>query len=119
MANDQFLKQKRRAKRVRARLVADGVRPRLSIYRSNRYIYAQIIDDSSAKTLVFAHQAEVAGGKEKKLSKSQKAYSVGKILGEKAKAQKIKEVMFDRGKYKFHGRVKALADGAKEAGLNF
>ncbi|MBI3384924.1 50S ribosomal protein L18 [Candidatus Gottesmanbacteria bacterium] len=119
MTNYQFLKQKRRAKRVRARLSSVAARPRLSVYRSNRYIYAQIIDDSSAKTLVFAHQGELAESKEKKLSKSQRAYSVGKIIGEKATAKKIKEVIFDRGKYKFHGRIKALADGAKETGLNF
>lgn len=119
MTNYQYLKQKRRAKRVRARLVSDGVRPRLSIFRSNRHIYAQIIDDLSAKTLVFAHQGELKAVKDKKLTKSEQAKQVGKILGEKAIAKKIKEVMLDRGKYKYHGRVKALADGAKEGGLNF
>ncbi len=119
MTNDQFLKQKRRSKRVRGKLSSISIRPRLSIYRSNRYIYAQIIDDKSAKTLVSAYQGELTDKKEKKLSKTQKAYFVGKLIGEKATAKKIKEVMFDRGKYKFHGRVKALADGAKGAGLSF
>jgi large subunit ribosomal protein L18 len=91
-------------------------RPRLSVFRSNRAIWAQIIDDSKGHTLASAASANVT---EKGLSKKDQATKVGKILAEKAKAAGVASVVFDRGPYLYHGRVKALADGAREGGLDF
>lgn len=85
-------------------------RPRLSVFRSNKYIYAQIIDDERGITLVEANSKSL---------KIEKAKEVGKLLAKKAIKKGIKTVWFDRGKYKYHGKVKALAEGAREGGLNF
>lgn len=105
----------RRARKVRARVKASG-RLRLSVFRSARHIYAQIIDDAAGKTLVAAStlEAELAGG-----SNRDAAEKVGKLLADRAKAAGINEVAFDRGHFLYHGRVKALADGARAGGLNF
>ena len=107
---------RRRAQRVRTRLrsVATG-RPRLSVFRSNKNIYAQIIDDGSGKTLVAASTLE---GEDKGADKDAAA-RVGKLIAERAIEKGVKDVVFDRGGYIYHGRVKALADAAREAGLNF
>ncbi len=105
----------RRARRVRARVKASG-RPRLSVFRSSRHIYAQIIDDAAGRTLAAASslEADVKAGGNK-----EGAAEVGRLIGERAKKAGITEVAFDRGRYPYHGRVRALADGAREAGLKF
>lgn len=105
----------RRSRRVRARIKASG-KKRLSVFRSARHIYAQIIDDAAGTTLVSASSldAEIKSG-----SNVAAAAEVGKLLGERASKAGIEEVAFDRGRYLYHGRVKALADGAREAGLKF
>jgi len=107
---------KRRAQRVRRRLKkhANG-RPRLSVYRSNKNISAQIIDDVNGVTLASASTLE---GKDKGSDKDAAA-KIGKLIAERALKAKIEDVVFDRGGYLFHGRVKALADAAREAGLKF
>ena len=89
-------------------------RPRLSIFRSNKFIYAQLIDDVSGKTLVAASSKEANTG-----TKVEQAKIVGELIAEKASGMKLASVVFDRGGYKYHGRVKALADGAREKGLKF
>ena len=104
----------RRAKRIRSKIIAKKTLPRLTVFRSNKYIYAQVIDDSRGKTLVSASEKELS---ETKMSKAQKALEVGKILAKKAVTKKIKSVVFDKGSYRYHGRVKALATGAREGGL--
>ncbi|MBB5072915.1 large subunit ribosomal protein L18 [Bartonella callosciuri] len=110
-----------RARRVRRRLkmVSSG-RPRLSVYRSNQNIYAQIIDDSHGYTLVSASTLEGDLKKSLKSSAGKEAASaVGKLIAERAKEAGVHEVVFDRGAYVYHGRVKALAEAAREGGLNF
>ncbi len=111
------LREKRKL-RVRKNLVKLEERFRLSVFRSNKYNYAQIIDDWNRKTLVASSDHDLSEA-DKKKNKSERARLVGKILGEKAKKEKIAKVVFDRGMYRFHGRVKALADGARESGLEF
>jgi len=110
--------QLKRQRRVRLKLKARSNRPRLSVFRSNKKIYAQIIDDKKGKTLVAVSEKDL-GKLKKKITKTEKAREVGKILAKKAKKAKIAKVYFDRGKYKYHGRIKALAEGAREGGLNF
>lgn len=94
-----------RGERVSSKIRKLGRRPRLSVFRSNKAIYAQVIDDGKGKTLVEAH--------------GQAAGSVGEALAKKALTKKVKEVVFDRGSYRYHGRVKALAEGARKGGLKF
>jgi large subunit ribosomal protein L18 len=106
----------KRSLRVRSKVRGTAERPRLSVFRSNRAIWAQIIDDSKGHTLASATSVNVT---EKGLSKQDQATKVGKLLAEKAKAAGITKVVFDRGPYLYHGRVKALADGAREGGLDF
>jgi large subunit ribosomal protein L18 len=103
---------------IRKRLSGSSVRPRLSVYRSNKGIYAQIIDDVSGKTLVSASSLSKDFNAEKG-SKIDQSVAVGKLVAEKAIAAGIKDVVFDRNGYLYHGRVKSLADGAREGGLNF
>lgn len=108
----------KRQRRVRAKFGLKLNRPRLSVFRSNHYIYAQIIDDIKGKTLV--SESDLAR-KEKgeKASKTQKAFQVGEQLAKKALKKNIKTVAFDRGSNKYHGRIKALAEGARKGGLEF
>jgi large subunit ribosomal protein L18 len=109
-----------RHQRVRANVAGTGTRPRLNVFRSLAHIYAQVIDDSSGQTLVSAStvdaelKKQVAGKK-----KTEQAKLVGATLAARAKAKGVTAVVFDRGGYKYHGRVKALADGAREGGLEF
>ncbi|HWZ16882.1 MAG TPA: 50S ribosomal protein L18 [Mucilaginibacter sp.] len=103
---------------IRKRLSGSSIRPRLSVYRSNKGIYAQIIDDVSGKTLVSASSLSKDFNAEKG-SKIDQSVAVGKLVAEKAIAAGIKDVVFDRNGYLYHGRVKSLADGAREGGLNF
>ncbi len=110
----------RRHRRVRKHVTGTPERPRLSVFRSLRHIYAQVIDDSQGRTLVAAStvepevQAQLQG-----LTKTEQARVVGKALAERALNRGIRKVVFDRGGYKYHGRVKALADAAREGGLEF
>lgn len=106
-----------RKRRIRAKVWGTNVRPRLSVFRSSRHIYAQIIDDSKGVTIV--SYSDLAIPKEKKVGKTEAARIVGKALAGLAKERKIDKVVFDRGGNKFHGRVKSVADGAREGGLNF
>jgi large subunit ribosomal protein L18 len=103
---------------IRKRLSGSSTRPRLSVYRSNKGIYAQIIDDVSGKTLVSASSLSKDFNAEKG-TKIDQSVAVGKLVAEKAIAAGIKDVVFDRNGYLYHGRVKSLADGAREGGLNF
>jgi large subunit ribosomal protein L18 len=105
----------RRTNRVRFKIKSVSKRPRLSIFRSNTHIYAQIIDDANGKTLVSSSSMELKDKKTDKKSNTAKA--VGKLLAEKAIKAGVKEAVFDRGNYRYHGRVKALAEAAREGGL--
>lgn len=108
--------RERRATRVRSKVQGTAERPRLSVFRSNRGIWAQVIDDRSGRTLASAGSVHLD---EKDLSKTEQASKVGMLLAERAKTAGIEKVVFDRGSYLYHGRVKALADGAREGGLDF
>jgi large subunit ribosomal protein L18 len=109
-----------RHKRVRKTVFGVADRPRLCVYRSLNDIYAQIIDDEKGTTLVASSSIDHdLKTKVQKLSKTEQAVEVGKNIAERAKAKKITEVVFDRGGYQYIGRVKALADAAREAGLKF
>jgi large subunit ribosomal protein L18 len=107
----------RRHKRVRGKVTGTAERPRLVVTRSNRGIVAQLVDDREGKTLASATWLQVQ--KSFKGNKTAQAAEVGKLLAEKAKQAKIESVVFDRGGYLYHGRVKALADAAREGGLKF
>jgi large subunit ribosomal protein L18 len=110
----------RRHLRVRKRVHGTGEKPRLCVYRSLSHIYAQVIDDERGHTIAAAADVEAgARGDAKGKGKSDVAKLVGELIGERAKAQGITTVVFDRGGYQFHGRVKALATAAREAGLKF
>jgi large subunit ribosomal protein L18 len=104
-------------KRIRRKLAGNTERPRLAVYRSTAHIYAQVIDDSQGKTLVSASSVD-KGGKTNGGNVAA-AKAIGKLVAERAKEKGIKSVVFDRGGYQYHGRVKALADAAREAGLEF
>ncbi|WP_102958509.1 50S ribosomal protein L18 [Mangrovicella endophytica] len=112
---------RRRAARVRRSLKAvAGERPRLSVHRSSKNIYAQIIDDAAGRTLASASTLEAAlRGSLKTGADVEAATAVGKLVAERAKEAGVTDVVFDRGSFIYHGRVKALADSAREAGLNF
>jgi large subunit ribosomal protein L18 len=106
----------RRRRRVRARISGTGECPRLSVYRSNRGVFAQLIDDTNGHTLAAVNWIEP---ELRKLSATEQAKKAGELLAERAKAAGIETCVFDRGGYQYHGRVKALADGAREGGLAF
>ena len=112
--------ERRRARVRRAVKAAAGTRPRLSVYRSSKHIYAQVIDDIKGETLASASSLEKTLREGKKTGANiDAAKAVGKLLAERAAVKGVKEVVFDRGGYLFHGRVKALADAAREGGLKF
>jgi large subunit ribosomal protein L18 len=104
--------------KIRKKIEGTGTTPRLSVFRSNSEIYAQVIDDINGKTLFAASSLEKAFGKEKG-NKTELAKKVGKTVGERALKAGIESVKFDRSGYLYHGRIKALAEGAREAGLKF
>ena len=108
--------RERRHRRVRGKIAGTAERPRLMVFRSNRGIFAQLVDDSSGKTLAGASWLTVKGLEG---SKTDQARAVGRAVAEAAKSKGIDRVVFDRGGYLYHGRVKALADGAREGGLQF
>jgi large subunit ribosomal protein L18 len=106
----------RRRRRVRARIVGTAERPRLSVYRSNRGIFAQLIDDSKGHTVAAVNWIEP---ELRKLTASEQAKRAGELLAERGKSAGVESCVFDRGGYQYHGRVKALAEGAREGGLSF
>ena len=131
-------KRDRRHRRVRAKIFGTARRPRLCVFRSNKHIYAQLINDEERCVLLAASDLEInAKGKGKKTKPQPKsgnskkepeniltkklliAYEVGKLIAKKAKKAKIEKIVFDRGGYRYHGRVKALAEGARSEGLDF
>ncbi|KKT81020.1 MAG: 50S ribosomal protein L18 [Candidatus Azambacteria bacterium GW2011_GWA1_44_9] len=105
-----------RHKRIRAKIKGTAERPRLSVFRSNRHIFAQLIDDIAGKTIAAVSDKEI---KPKGKTKKTVAYEIGKLLSKKAVEKDIKETVFDRGGYKFHGAVSEIAKGAREGGLKF
>ena len=107
----------RRKRRIRGKLAGTAERPRLAVFRSNLGISAQLIDDDAGKTLAAASWQQLK--KTFKGSKTEKAAAVGKLLADNAKKAGVERVVFDRGGYLYHGRVKALADAAREGGLEF
>ncbi len=115
------LRKKLRAGRTRAKISGTAERPRLSIFRSNKFIYAQIIDDVNRKTLAAGSTKSLLGDAKdnRTLTKTARSEALGQLLAEKAKKVGIKEIVFDKGSYKYHGRVKAVADGARKGGLKF
>jgi large subunit ribosomal protein L18 len=106
----------RRRRRVRARIRGNAERPRLSVYRSNRGVFAQLIDDDAGRTLAAASWTEP---ELRKLDSMEQAKRAGQLLAERAKAAGIESCVFDRAGYRFHGRVAAIAEGAREGGLRF
>ena len=107
-----------RKRRVRKKIHRSKEKPRLTIFRSSQHIYAQIVDDQQGKTLVAASSVETSG-RERVHPKSALSIAVGKLVAERALAKGITQVVFDRGGFKYHGRVKALAEASKEGGLQF
>ncbi|HEY9714227.1 MAG TPA: 50S ribosomal protein L18 [Chroococcales cyanobacterium] len=117
---DRKLTRVKRHMRIRRRLAGNTERPRLCIYRSNKHIYAQIVDDSTAKTLVSASTLDPE--LREKLAKTwdrESAASVGSLVAKRAKEKGISKVVFDRGGYIYHGRIAAVAEAARESGLDF
>jgi large subunit ribosomal protein L18 len=116
----RVLSRKKRHSRVRKNVLGTAERPRLSVFRGLRHIFAQLVDDTTGRTLISASsiskeiRGSVAGKKKREVSKT-----VGLLLAQRAKAANIQAVTFDRGGYLYHGRVKALAEGAREGGLKF
>jgi large subunit ribosomal protein L18 len=110
--------RRRRHVRVRKKVRGDAARPRLAVFRSNKHIYAQVIDDVAGRTLASASTVEQGRGSEGTGTVAA-AKAVGERLGERAKSAGVSQVVFDRGGFKFHGRVAAVAEGARGAGLEF
>jgi large subunit ribosomal protein L18 len=115
-------RKRRREARTRSNIFGTSLIPRLSVFRSNTSIYAQLIDDQLGKTLVSANIAELKIKDNKKFKENRKqeeAFLVGELLAQKALEKKIEKVQFDKGSYKYHGRLKSLAEGARKGGLKF
>ena len=130
----KYTRREKRKRRIRGKISGTAERPRLSVFRSNKYIYAQLIDDEASETLLAVSDLVTAEDAEEDLSlstlrgsqrfqqlqgKRKSAYELGWVLAKKALKENIKKVVFDRGGYKYHGRVKSLAQGAREGGLEF
>jgi large subunit ribosomal protein L18 len=112
--------RQRRHQRVRRKVEGTPERPRLNVFRSLSHIYAQVIDDAVGQTLVSASSLEASLHEQMSgISKTDQAKAVGKVLAERAKEKGIEKVVFDRGGYRYHGRVKALAEASRESGLDF
>jgi large subunit ribosomal protein L18 len=123
---EKIKKRERRARRVKMKILQAGLKPRLSVFRSNKHIYVQLIDDLKNQTIVAARDQELSEKEIEKIIKEKKfsrkvaaAYLVGKLIAKKALEKKVEEIVFDRQGYKYHGRIKALAEGAREGGLKF
>ncbi len=112
---DRKINRLRRHRRVRVRLTGTAERPRLAVFRSLNHLYAQVIDDAAGRTLA----SVTTVGKKGAVKSMEEATSVGKAIAEKAKAAGVNRVVFDRGGFLYHGRIKAVADAAREAGLEF
>ncbi len=117
--HDKHERRRIRRYRIRKRVSGVAARPRLSVFRSASHIYAQVIDDTSGRTLVAASSRESLGDRVEGKGKAAVGFAVGKLVAERAKQAGIDTIAFDRGGYLYHGRVKALADGARAAGLKF
>ena len=118
--NPRIVAREKRIKRIRKKITGTQDRPRLRVFKSARHIYAQVIDDSAGNTLLAASTLDQAVKDDADLKgKTAKAKKVGEIIAAKAKDKGVKEVIFDRGGYIYHGRVKALSEGAREGGLVF
>jgi len=112
--------RERRARRIRKKISGTPERPRLSVYKSNKHIYAQVIDDTVGRTLAFASTlSKEIREKVAEATKSEAARLVGQLVAEKAKAAQVTRVVFDRNGFPYHGRLAVLADAAREAGLEF
>ncbi|MCD6148819.1 50S ribosomal protein L18 [bacterium] len=112
-------KRYRRHKRIRAKINGTSDIPRLCVFRSNNHIYAQLIDDQKGVVISAASDKEIKKDKGSKKGKTELAFETGKLIAQKAKKRKIERIVFDRAGYKYHGRVKALAEGARKGGLRF
>jgi large subunit ribosomal protein L18 len=119
MALTKLERRTRIRMRIRKKIEGNAEKPRVSVFRSNKQIYAQVIDDHSGVTLVSASSKEKEIASKTGTKKIEQAASVGKLLAAKCKEKGIESVTFDRGGYKYHGRVKSLADAAREGGLKF
>jgi len=124
--NKQIAKNQRRYRRkakIRSKISGSAKRPRLSVYRSNASMYVQLIDDKKGRTIVSAHTKElkdVKVSKDDELGKKEKeSFMLGELIAKKGIEKKIKEIIFDRGSYLYHGRVKAVGEGARKGGLKF
>lgn len=115
--NSKLEKRQRRQAKVRAKVSGTAEKPRLSVYRSNADMYAQLIDDEKSVTIASARSQEA--DPKGKMKKTEAALALGKLIAKKAEEKKIKTVVFDRGGNRYHGRVKAVAEGAREGGLKF
>lgn len=116
----KFLKENRRRRihmRIRTKIRGTADRPRICVFRSNLQIYCQLIDDAAGHTIASASSRE--SGIDKSANKSEQARQVGRLLAQRAKDARVENALFDRGGYLYHGRVKALAEGAREGGLQF
>ncbi len=110
----KVLRRNKRIKKIRSKISGTASRPRFAVHRSNQHIFAQLIDDNSGKTILALSDLKIAKG-----TKSEKAKQVGEEIAKIAKSKKITEAVFDRRGFKFHGRIKELAEGARAGGLNF
>jgi large subunit ribosomal protein L18 len=117
--HNKYERRRIRRYRIRRRVSGTESRPRLSVYRSAKQIYAQLIDDVSGKTIVAASSREDLGSRVEGKGKTAKSFAVGKLVAERAIEKGVELIAFDRGGYLYHGRVKALAEGARAAGLKF
>lgn len=117
--NPKATARNKRVQRIRVKIFGTGERPRMRVFRSNRHIYAQIIDDIQHKTLVAMSTDDKGFEVTDTSNKCEQAKKVGLLIAEKAKSIGINKIVFDRGGYLYHGRVKALSDGAREGGLEF
>ncbi len=113
---EKVQRRERIHKSIREDMLGTSVRPRLSVYRSNKYIYAQLIDDFEGHTLASASSLEDGVDED---SPTEESRVVGELLAERAQEEGVEKVVFDRGGYKYHGRVQALAEGARDGGLDF
>jgi large subunit ribosomal protein L18 len=117
--NNKIERKIKRQTRIRAKIKGTAISPRLSVYKSNRFIYVQLIDDTAKKTLLGVSEKHLKETKEMLKGKIARAKAVGVLLAKKALDKKIKKVVFDKGSYAYRGRVSGIAEGAREGGLEF
>jgi large subunit ribosomal protein L18 len=115
MKLDKKTKKIIRHKRIKAKIIGTKEAPRLCVFRSNKHIYAQLINDEKGEVIISSKDVDI----KKKIKKIELAFEVGKLIAQKAVEKKIGKIVFDRAGYKYHGRVKSLADGARQGGLKF